>query len=141
MNAATKSITPKAQVLFDGDCAFCRKSVSLLGRLDWLKRLEFVDIRDGDHPLLQDPQVAQAPLTEQMHVRTPDGDRLHKGFDAFRWLAWRLPLLWLVAPLLYVPGIPALGQRLYLWVARNRFRLVPCHGGVCTIQKHDNVTR
>ena len=35
--------------------------------------------------------------------------------------------------LLYIPGVPGLGQRLYLWVARNRFRLVPCHGGVCTL--------
>jgi hypothetical protein len=26
-----------------------------------------------------------------------------------------------------------LGQRLYLWVARHRFHLVPCHDGVCTI--------
>jgi hypothetical protein len=68
-----------------------------------------------------------------MHVLTPDGRRVYHGFAALRWLAWRLPLLWPLAPLLYLPGIPSLGQRLYLWIARNRFRLVPCHGGVCTL--------
>jgi hypothetical protein len=40
----------------------------------------------------------------------------------------------------HVPGrqVPRLrmerwGQKIYLWVARNRFRLVPCHGGVCSL--------
>ena len=62
-----------------------------------------------------------------MHLLTPDGKRLYHGFGAFRWMAWRLPLCWPIAPLLYVPGVPWLGQRIYLWIARNRFHLVPCH--------------
>ena len=126
----------RAQVLFDGDCAFCRKSISILRNLDWFHRLEYVSFREQDHPLLQLPSIASAPLKEQMHVLTPDGRDLFCGFAAFRWLAWRLPLLWPIAPLLYIPGVPSLGQRIYLWIARNRFRLVPCHGGVCTIQRH-----
>jgi predicted DCC family thiol-disulfide oxidoreductase YuxK len=48
-------------------------------------------------------------------------------------MAWRLPLLWAVAPLLYLPGVPWLGQKVYLWVARNRFNLVPCHDGGCAV--------
>src|SRR4051812_27268259 len=102
----------RAAVLYDGDCAFCRKSVALLRRLDWGRSLAFVNSRESDHPLLRDPAVAQAPLLEEMHVLTPDGQGLYHGFGALRWLAWRLPLLWPIAPLLYVPGIPALGQRL-----------------------------
>ncbi|MCI0378230.1 MAG: DUF393 domain-containing protein [Gemmataceae bacterium] len=125
----------KAAVLYDGDCVFCQKSVALLRKLDWTRRLEYLNFRADDQALLQSPGVLQAPLSEEMHVLTPDGRRLYHGFGAFRWLAWRLPLLWLVAPLLYLPFLPTLGQRLYLWIARNRFRLIPCHGGVCAIQK------
>lgn len=125
----------KAHILFDGDCAFCRKSVALLRRFDWGRRLDYVNIRDPHNPLLQVSSIATAPLTEEMHLLTPDGTRLYHGFTAFRWLAWRLPLLWPLAPWLYIPGVPTLGQNLYLWIARNRFRLVPCHGGVCTIQR------
>jgi predicted DCC family thiol-disulfide oxidoreductase YuxK len=127
--------TAKAAVLYDGDCAFCRKSVAILHKLDWDNRLAFIDIRDSDQPLLKTPQIAGAPLVDEMHLLPPDGGRLYHGFGALRWLAWRLPLLQPFAPLLYLPGIPALGQKLYLWIARNRFRLVPCHGGVCTIQR------
>ena len=39
----------------------------------------------------------------------------------------------ILVPLLYLPGVPAVGQRLYLWVARNRYHLVPCHDGACAV--------
>lgn len=130
----------RAAVLFDGDCAFCRQSIALLKRLDWCRRLAYVNVRDAGNPLLKVPVLAQAALVEEMHVLTPDGARLYHGFGALRWLAWRLPALWLIAPFLYVPGVPALGQKAYLWIARNRFRIVPCHGGVCTIQRKEEST-
>jgi predicted DCC family thiol-disulfide oxidoreductase YuxK len=122
-------------VLYDGQCAFCRKSVDLLRRLDWLGQLSYLDARDLAHLPPSDAPLEPDRLLEEMHVLTADGRHLYHGFRALRWLAWRLPLLWALAPLMYIPGVPALGQRLYLWVARNRFRLVPCHGGVCTIHK------
>jgi predicted DCC family thiol-disulfide oxidoreductase YuxK len=133
--------THRAAVLFDGNCAFCRRSVALLKQLDWCNRLTYVDIRAPGNPLLRAPVLKQAPLMEEMHVITADGTRLYHGFGALRWLAWRLPALWLIAPCLHLPGIPPLGQRLYLWIARNRFRIVPCHGGICTIQRKDASTK
>src|SRR5438876_423569 len=74
---------------------------------------------------VQGPPLEASQLLEQMHLITPDGRHVYRGFKAFRWMAWRLPFFWPLAPFLYIPGIPALGQRLYLWVARNRFHLVP----------------
>jgi predicted DCC family thiol-disulfide oxidoreductase YuxK len=134
MTARVSSQSPRARIIYDGDCALCRKSIALLRKLDWLQRLEYVNARDPQQPILQESPVVGAPLLEEMHLLTP-GNRLHHGFRAFRWLAWRLPVFWLLAPLLYIPGIPWLGQRVYRWIARNRFHLVPCHGGVCDIQK------
>ena len=132
---------PPAQVLYDGDCALCRKSVSLLQRLDWFHRLTYQSVRDQAR-IPHDARLHPERLLQEMHLVTPDGGRVYHGFAAFRWLAWRLPLLMPLAPLLYLPGVPWLGQRLYLWVARNRFRLVPCHGGVCTLPaaRLDNAT-
>jgi predicted DCC family thiol-disulfide oxidoreductase YuxK len=136
MNDSPRPAEPRgrAVVLYDGQCAFCRKSVDLLRRLDWLGRLAFADGRD---PAQRPAGVALDParLLEEMHVVTADGRKLLHGFGALRWLAWRLPLLWPVAPFFYLPGVLPVGQRLYLWVARNRFRLVPCHGGVCTLPR------
>jgi predicted DCC family thiol-disulfide oxidoreductase YuxK len=124
----------KAQVLYDGQCAFCCRSVELLKRLDWLKRLAYVDIRDPQNLPAQAPPLERNRLLEEMHLLPADGSRVLHGFKAFRWIAWRLPLLWPAAPLLYLPGMAFMGQHAYLWVARHRFQLVPCHGGVCSIK-------
>jgi predicted DCC family thiol-disulfide oxidoreductase YuxK len=72
-------------------------------------------------------------LIEEMHVVTPYGQHAYAGFRAFRWIAWRLPLTMLVAPLLYVPGVPWLGNKVYRWVAKHRFQLVPCDDGGCKV--------
>ena len=123
----------KARVLYDGDCAFCCKSVELLKTLDWLGKLDYVNVRDATQPLLNESPIAGAPLLEQMHVLPRDGQHLYGGYRAVRWLAWRLPATWLVAPFLYLPGMTTLGQKFYLWIARNRFKIVPCTHGVCSI--------
>jgi predicted DCC family thiol-disulfide oxidoreductase YuxK len=134
MPSATQTAASRAAVLYDGQCAFCRKSVEMLKRLDWFGLLRYQDARDVAHLPPSATLLEPDRLLEEMHVLTPDGRGLYHGFTALRWLAWRLPLLWPFAPLLYLPGVPGLGQRLYLWIARNRFRLVPCHGGVCKLK-------
>jgi predicted DCC family thiol-disulfide oxidoreductase YuxK len=132
MTTTAAPVSRRGQVLYDGQCPLCLKSVALLRRLDWLGRLDYVNARDRDRLPPGAEPLDLAALLKEMHVLTPGG-RVYHGFGALRWMAWRLPLLWPVAPFLYVPGVPWLGQRLYLWVARNRLRLVPCHGGVCAL--------
>jgi len=131
----TSTHLKKALVVYDGDCPLCQKSVRLLRGLDWLNVLAFIDARDPDQVAALPVPVEAQRLLEEMHLVTPDGQHVYHGFEAFRWLAWRLPLLWAVAPLLYLPGMKSLGQRAYLSVAQNRLRLVPCHGGVCTLPR------
>lgn len=122
-------------VLYDGECALCQKSVRLLRRLDWRKRLAYHDARDVGH--LPPTSVTLEPnrLLEEMHVLTADRTQALAGFQAIRRIAWLVPLLWPIAPLLYLPGVPRLGQRVYLWIAQNRFGLVPCAHGACTVPR------
>jgi predicted DCC family thiol-disulfide oxidoreductase YuxK len=123
----------KGLVLYDGQCAFCRKSVSILKRLDWGHHLTFQDCRDASKLPATEPPLQPDRLIEEMHLVTPDHKGVYAGFRAFRWIAARLPMTWALVPLMYLPGIPQLGQKIYLWVAKNRFKLVPCHDGVCQI--------
>ncbi|MGH9677418.1 MAG: thiol-disulfide oxidoreductase DCC family protein, partial [Candidatus Acidiferrum sp.] len=124
-----------AMLLYDGECAFCRKSVALLRSLDWLNVLRYENGRDPANWPQIVPPLNHDRLLEEMHLLPAAGGRIYHGFGAFRWMAWRLPLLWPIAPFLHIPGVPFIGQRLYLWVARNRFALVPCHGGICTLPR------
>ncbi len=127
------NLADKARVLYDGDCGFCCKSVELLKKLDWLKKLDCVNVRDESQTFLQEPPIAGAPLLEQMHVVPAGSQELYGGYRAVRWLAWRLPLTWAIAPFLYLPGMTWLGQKFYLWIARNRFKIIPCEHGVCSV--------
>lgn len=133
--ASPTSASPRqrALLLFDGQCPFCLKSVGVLRRLDWLGKVQFQNAREQERVPRLTPPLSPERLLEEMHLVTADQKQVYHGFGAFRWLAWRLPLFWLIAPVLYVPGIPWLGQRIYLWIARHRFQLVPCKHGVCRL--------
>jgi predicted DCC family thiol-disulfide oxidoreductase YuxK len=133
VNRSTDIVGRKAIVLYDGQCPFCRATVHLLRRLDWLRQLHFQDCRRVDEWPPTPVPLTLERLLEEMHVITPDRQRVYAGYSAFRWLAWRLPLLIPWTPWLYLPGVPWLGQRLYRWVAKHRYQLIPCREGVCQV--------
>lgn len=123
----------KGVVLYDGMCPLCQRAVRILKRLDWFKRLHFQDCRDTDNwPPSAVPLTLKA-LLEEMHLVTPDRKRAPAGYRAFRWMAWRIPLLMPLAPLMYFPGVPWVGNKVYLWIAKNRYNLVPCDDGGCKV--------
>jgi predicted DCC family thiol-disulfide oxidoreductase YuxK len=130
----TAEVAPRhrrALILYDGECPLCLKSVENLKRFDWMHVLEYQDARQVEDIPERTPPLDPLRLLQEMHLITPDGARAYHGFGAFRWIMWRLPALCVFAPLMYLPGVPTLGQKVYLWIASNRYRLVPCHNGVC----------
>jgi predicted DCC family thiol-disulfide oxidoreductase YuxK len=106
-------------VLYDGSCRLCRRSAFALGMMDAFHHLKLVDFRDAEAKKKTAPHLHESQLDLAMHVLLPD-QSVRTGFDAFRFMAWHLPTLWLAAPFLYVPGISHLGRRIYAWVAKNR---------------------
>jgi len=128
----------QAVVLYDGLCPLCTRTVSILKRFDWLRRLQFHDCRDTRGIPANSAHLEPARMIQEMHVLTPDRTKALSGYRAVRWVAGRVPLLWAVYPLLFIPGIPRIGQRLYRWIAKNRFQLLPCRDGVCTIPPKRN---
>ena len=123
----------QAIVLYDGDCPLCRRSVAILKKLDWLGKLAYRSARESDNLPPSEVPLNPTRMLEEMHVLTPDRKRVHIGFRAVRWILWRLPATFLMAPFLYIPGVPQIGNRVYLWVAKNRLDLVPCEHGACKV--------
>ena len=113
-------------VLFDDRCPMCTFQSRLLTRLDWLHRLEFVPISDPRVRALV-PDVKQEDLLASMHVLTP-GSRLHHGARGIRYIAGRLPLLWPIWLLLWVPGAIYISEFVYRRVANNRFLISKLFG-------------
>lgn len=123
---------PQLVVLYDGNCKMCRRTMSVLLALDWLESLDGVSAfqRDEiDHMGLG--HLSDDALMRDMHAgeRTPAREwRVTKGYQAYQRIAWRVPLLWPTLPLVYLPPVVALGERVYRRVADTRACAVPLRG-------------
>lgn len=111
----------RLRVVYDGECDFCRSALLVVRFLDVFRLVSYLDFHDPE-ALRMVPGVRAEEAELAMIVVDRNG-RQFSGFDAFRALAWRLPSLWLLAPFLYLPGVPWLGRRLYRWIASHRSQL------------------
>ena len=120
LQARQRAPKPSRVVLYDGACGLCSGSVAVLGRLDLRGRLVFANIAaQWDRVSAEYPDLDYGACLTDMHVVSAGGT-VQRGFDAYRSMAWVLPAGWVLLPLLYVPGVPAAGRRLYRAVASHR---------------------
>lgn len=108
-------------ILFDGKCSLCINSIKLVKRLDWLHRFSFRDLNRREEIARDYPNLDEEKVLEEMHIIMPDG-RQHAGFFAFREIARQVPTGWLLWLLLYIPGVPYAGVRVYRFIAKHRRR-------------------
>jgi predicted DCC family thiol-disulfide oxidoreductase YuxK len=98
----------------------CRRSLGLLRLLDLFRVIVPYDVaNDWETVAKVFPHIDAGQAMRDMHVVTSDG-ATYKGFDGWRNLAWALPLLWIILPLLYLPPIPWMGRKVYRRIADNR---------------------
>ena len=111
----------RAVVLYDGDCAFCRRWIDRLHRWDRHNRIDTIPASDR-HELGALPPLDDAALDRAMHLVTPDG-RVHAGGRAVAEVARYLPMGSVLHPLFRLPGISHLLDAAYRFVAARRHRL------------------
>ncbi len=125
---------PKADIMiYDGNCKFCRKSVTRIYRLDGRGRIAFISLHD---PFVAEtfPDLTHEDLMAQMYVVDRQGRR-HGGPEAFKYLSRRLPKLWPLAVILHIPFSMPLWQAIYRWIAKRRYLFggARCEDGTCHI--------
>jgi predicted DCC family thiol-disulfide oxidoreductase YuxK len=113
---------PALTVFFDGACPLCRREIAHYRQRDRAGRIAFVDIVADPAPLAAigvSPEVALAA----MHARRADGSVV-RGAAAFVALWAELPRWRVLARIVTgVPGLLALAERVYAWVAPRRSRV------------------
>jgi len=111
----------KPVIVYDGDCAFCRRSVALIRRRDRDGRFEYVPRQE---PGLEErfPQIAEGDFDTGMRLIEPD-QTVHVGADAIYRIARKLPYYRRWAWMYHMPVIRGLSRRVYAWVAKNRLKL------------------
>jgi predicted DCC family thiol-disulfide oxidoreductase YuxK len=127
---------PSGTVVYDGACPFCRRSMALLLAADPGGVVASADLTRTDVSALH-PSLTPEGCTAAMHLVSRDGRRVWVGFDALARLARWLPLFWPLGVLSLVPGVAAVGRRVYNQVAARRRREGPCTDGVCAIGSGD----
>ena len=108
-------------VVYDGECAFCCRSVAEIRRRD--PHDQFVYLPRQTPGLAERyPQLSIGDFETGMRAIEPDG-RMHVGSDAIYQIVSRLPYFRRVAWIYHLPLIHGLTRRIYAWVARNRMGL------------------
>jgi len=110
----------KITAIFDGRCVICQATRRVVSRLDWWRRVEFVDLHDGQaRARFASLGLDEEALMGAIHV--VDGPRVFVGFAGTRRMLRELPLAWPVWLLLSLPGMGWLGAKVYGWIARHRY--------------------
>jgi predicted DCC family thiol-disulfide oxidoreductase YuxK len=106
------------EMIYDGKCAFCVRSMIWLLAFDGLQQIWVRNFRVTPSPVVSDSSLEKA-----LYLVLPDGRAL-PGFQAYRYVVFRVPGLWWLMPFFYLPVLSELlGQRIYDWVAANRGKI------------------
>jgi len=108
-------------VIYDGQCRFCKRSLAALERLARRRVFRLHDANERELIRSKFPMLADADTDNAMFVVTPRS-QVFRGFFAYRRMMWESPWLYPLLPLVYAPGTALIGPWIYAWVARNRRR-------------------
>jgi predicted DCC family thiol-disulfide oxidoreductase YuxK len=120
----------RGEVFYDAECPIC---------MNGFMRFSPLFSRHGFRWLpMQTPGLAgrlkttDAALRSEMKLLHPDGELLG-GIDTWSYLLRSVWWLWPLGILLQLPGVHALADASYRWLARNRY----CFRGKCRIEAQE----
>jgi predicted DCC family thiol-disulfide oxidoreductase YuxK len=115
LGAAWKRAMGEMEMIYDGNCGFCVRSMVWFLAFDGLGQIKVRNFRSDPSPIVSDAQMEKA-----LYLTLRDGRAL-PGFEAYRYVVLRVPGLWWLVPLFYVPVLSGVvGHPLYNWIASHR---------------------
>lgn len=117
----------KPVVIYDGGCNICAGNLKWLYRLDTFKKFEALPYQTERLTEIF-PGLRIEECQKSMHLAFPNG-KIYTGSDAFREVFLRMPLMFPVGLVMWLPPVAWLLRRLYPILARNRYRI----GGSCPL--------
>lgn len=105
-------------VLYDGGCGFCRRAIGILRSVDLFDGVEPASGLTGDPRRRRHPEITDEMLAHDIWVAA--GPRAWSGYAAYRVIAARIPVLWPLVPVMALPPVARLGERVYRRVADSR---------------------
>lgn len=125
------SLLETVNIVYDGRCGLCLRCVRLMKRVGLKTRMSFYDANDRIGFESRFPVLKNADVDAAMYV-VDESERVYRGYYAIRRILWIAPLLWILLPWFYFPGVAPAGEYVYAWVARNR-RQFGCQSDSCAL--------
>lgn len=105
-------------VMYDGGCGLCRRTIAILKTLDICGELNPLAADPGDPRRRSHPEITDAMLVRDLYV-VSEAD-IAGGYDAYKTIAARIPILWPMALVMRFPAVAAIGNRIYRHIADSR---------------------
>jgi predicted DCC family thiol-disulfide oxidoreductase YuxK len=113
--------TGSMEMIYDGHCGFCKNAMAWLLAFDGLNQIQIRDYRTNPSP-----QIADELMDKALYL-IPGGREPLPGFDAYRYAVLRIPGLWWLIPLFYIPFFSRFfGRKIYNWIASHRQQISQC---------------
>lgn len=122
----------KIIIFFDNYCKMCKRTASLIKKLDWLNLIHTHPLRDflaQKNTLGIDENLALQQIPSYNH-------QWQYGYATLFEIMKRLPLFWIFLPFLWILKISGIGQFLYLKLAIQRHIIpIQCNANCPTPSK------
>jgi predicted DCC family thiol-disulfide oxidoreductase YuxK len=120
----TRLFRSQLTVFFDGNCRLCRRTIAVIRVMDVLETITFVNaVEDAELSCRGFGRLERPSLIQDIQAIS-DG-RKHVGFEAYRAMALRLPILWPLVPFLFPPPVERIANKVYRHVADSRICNLP----------------
>jgi len=100
----------QVEVRYDGSSPVWCRTMRLVACLDLFARLQYLDHDRVD-------SEGRSSAESKRELRVIRRGHAYRGFAACRVIALTLPVFWVLAPLLFLPGVSWLGTAIYRYVA------------------------
>lgn len=121
VEAAPTGLGRQYTLVYDGRCRICNPLADVVRTWDTRRRIEVVPSQSPGL-MARFPWIPREAYGKAIQLVGPGG-ATYQGAAAVEHLLGILPRGRLVAWIFHIPGIRVLADRIYRWVARNRYRM------------------
>ena len=111
---------PKLTFFYDQQCPLCNRTKIIIEHLDVFNAIQFKGVQTyaSDEIMLKNKSMDD--LLDNIYSVSKDG-KVYEGVDTYRQVFLKIPLLFILSILLFIPGFYHIGKYIYKLVAKNRF--------------------
>lgn len=109
-------------LLYDGECGLCRAAADWIRERDRRGDIRLIPYQDPERVQLF-PQLDPEKMEKEIHLIFADG-RMVVGAAAFAEILSLLPRTRWLGMILRLPVLRSIAERVYHYIARNRYRLM-----------------